>query len=77
MVAGRGVCRLRNGCCLRPCNYRTNRTMRQPAPLFGISPATVCRVVQRLRPLLTLVSASKPVAGIDADSRPVGVGPAG
>ncbi|WP_410091264.1 transposase family protein [Streptomyces sp. adm13(2018)] len=27
-------------------------TMRQLAPLFGISPATVCRVIQRLRPLL-------------------------
>lgn len=28
--------------------YRTNLTMRQLAPLFGISPATVCRVIQRL-----------------------------
>lgn len=34
--------------------YRTNLTMRQLAPLFGISPATVCRVIQRLRPLLAL-----------------------
>lgn len=30
--------------------YRTSLTMRQLAPLFGISPATVCRVIQRLRP---------------------------
>lgn len=29
--------------------YRTNLTMRQLAPLFGVSPATVCRVIQRLR----------------------------
>ncbi|ELS51565.1 putative transposase (IS4 family) [Streptomyces viridochromogenes Tue57] len=28
--------------------------MRQLAPLFGISPATVCRVIQRLGPLLAL-----------------------
>ncbi|MFC8996004.1 transposase family protein, partial [Streptomyces rochei] len=34
--------------------YRTNLTMRQLAPLFGISPATVCRVIQRLGPLLAL-----------------------
>ncbi|TVZ75869.1 DDE superfamily endonuclease [Streptomyces sp. BK340] len=31
--------------------YRTNLTIRQLAPLFGCSPATVCRVIQRLRPL--------------------------
>lgn len=34
--------------------YRTNLTTRQLAPLFGVSPATVCRVVQRLGPLLAL-----------------------
>ena len=34
--------------------HRTNFTMRQLAPLFGISPATVCRVTQRLGPLLAL-----------------------
>lgn len=34
--------------------YRTNLTMRQLAPLFGVSPATVCRVIQRLGPLLAL-----------------------
>ncbi|MER6852585.1 transposase family protein, partial [Streptomyces flaveolus] len=34
--------------------YRTNLTVRQLAPLFGISPATVCRVIQRLGPLLAL-----------------------
>jgi transposase len=36
--------------------YRTNLTMRQLAPLFGISPATVCRVIQRLGPLLARAS---------------------
>ncbi|MBT1098332.1 transposase family protein [Streptomyces sp. Tu102] len=40
--------------------YRTNLTMRQLAPLFGVSPATVCRVIQRLRPLLALAPASRP-----------------
>lgn len=35
--------------------YRTtNLTMRQLAPLFGVSPAAVCRVIQRLGPLLAL-----------------------
>ncbi len=34
--------------------YRTNLTMRQLAPLFGVSPATACRVIQRLGPLLAL-----------------------
>jgi hypothetical protein len=34
--------------------YRTNLTMRQLAPLFGCSPATACRVIQRLSPLLAL-----------------------
>lgn len=34
--------------------YRTNLTMRQLAPLFGVSPATVCRVVRKLGPLLAL-----------------------
>ncbi|THC47311.1 transposase family protein [Streptomyces sp. A1499] len=34
--------------------YRTNLTMRQLAPLFGVSPATVCRVILRLGPLLAI-----------------------
>ncbi|MFD8986172.1 transposase, partial [Streptomyces sp. NPDC059564] len=34
-------------------------------PLFGISPATVCRVIQRLRPLLALEPAPRPVADVD------------
>lgn len=34
--------------------YRTNLTMRQLAPLFGCSPATVCRIIQRLGPLLAI-----------------------
>ncbi|WP_416970464.1 transposase family protein [Streptomyces sp. 4F14] len=46
-------------------HYRTNLTMRQLAPLHGISPATVCRVVQRLRPLLALELAPRPVAGVE------------
>nr|WP_241518949.1 transposase family protein [Streptomyces sp. CB03238] len=40
--------------------YRTNLTMRQLAPLFGVSPATVCRVIQRLRPLLAIEPAARP-----------------
>jgi hypothetical protein len=39
--------------------------MRQLAPLFGICPATVCRVVQRLRPSLALEPAPRPVADVD------------
>ncbi|GHI02726.1 hypothetical protein Scel_10470 [Streptomyces cellostaticus] len=45
--------------------YRTNLTMRQLAPLFGCSPATVRRVIQRLRPLLALEPAPSPVPGAD------------
>lgn len=45
--------------------YRTNLTMRQLAPLFGISAATVCRVIQRLRPLLALEPAPRPVADVE------------
>ncbi len=39
--------------------------MRQLAPLFGISPATVCRVIQRLRPLLALEPVPRRVADVD------------
>jgi hypothetical protein len=46
--------------------YRTNLTMRQLAPLFGISPATVCRVIQRLRPLLALETAPRPAVNLQA-----------
>ncbi|MER5799063.1 transposase [Streptomyces sp. RLB3-17] len=45
--------------------YRTHLTMRQLAPLFGVSPATVCRVIHRLRPLLALEPASRPVDAAD------------
>ncbi|MFF8513537.1 transposase [Streptomyces sp. NPDC015492] len=45
--------------------YRTKLTMRQLAPLFGISPATVCRVIHRLRPLLVLEPAPRPAADVD------------
>ncbi|MFD7232800.1 transposase family protein [Streptomyces sp. NPDC059881] len=44
---------------------RTNLTMRQLAPLFGVSPATVCRVIQRLCPLLALEPAARPIAAAD------------
>ncbi|MGW5869000.1 transposase family protein [Streptomyces sp. NPDC055239] len=40
--------------------YRTNLTMRQLA-LFGISSSTMCRVIQRLGPLLALEPLSRPV----------------
>lgn len=39
--------------------------MRQLAPLFGVSPATVCRVIQRLRPLLGLEPAARPADTAD------------
>ncbi|MFG3165722.1 transposase family protein [Streptomyces sp. NPDC048200] len=45
--------------------YRTNLTMRQLAPLFGVSPATVCRVIQRLRPLLAIEPASHPADAVE------------
>jgi hypothetical protein len=45
--------------------YRTNLTMRQLAPLFAVLPATVCRVIQRLRPLLALEPASRPADATD------------
>ncbi|MER7192021.1 transposase family protein [Streptomyces flaveolus] len=45
--------------------YRTNLTMRQLAPPFGCSPPTVCRVIQRLRPLLAQEPAPRPVPGAD------------
>ncbi|WP_199553261.1 transposase family protein, partial [Streptomyces sp. N35] len=45
--------------------YRTNLTMRQLAPLFGVSSATVCRVIQRLGPLLALEPAARPANAAD------------
>lgn len=45
--------------------YRTNLTMRQLAPLFGVSPATVCRVIQRLGPLLALEPVRAPQDAIE------------
>lgn len=50
---GCGGSRWPGGCC---CGLycRTDLTMRQLAPLFGVSPATVCRVIQRPGPLLAL-----------------------
>ena len=45
--------------------YRTNLTMRQLAPLFGVSSATVCRVIKRLGPLLALEPVSRPADAAD------------
>ncbi|MFI0990832.1 transposase family protein [Streptomyces exfoliatus] len=45
--------------------YRTNLAMRQLAPLFGCSPATVCRVIQRLRPLLAIEPATRPADAVE------------
>ncbi|MFJ8982445.1 transposase family protein [Streptomyces sp. NPDC055089] len=45
--------------------YRTNLTMRQLAPLFGCSPATVCRVIHRLRPLLAIEPAARPADAVE------------
>ncbi|RPK79978.1 hypothetical protein EES47_28945 [Streptomyces sp. ADI98-12] len=44
--------------------YRTNLTMRQLGPLFGVS-STVCRVIQRLGPLLALEPVTRPADGAD------------
>ncbi|MGO4424158.1 transposase family protein, partial [Streptomyces sp. MCAF7] len=52
-------------------HYRTNLTMRQLAPLFAVSPATVCRGIQRLRPLLALEPASRPADIVDGTLIPV------
>jgi hypothetical protein len=46
-------------------SYRTNLTVRQLAPLFEVSSAMVCRVVQRLWPLLALEPAPRPFAGVE------------
>ncbi|WTQ06566.1 transposase family protein [Streptomyces virginiae] len=39
--------------------------MRRLAPLFGISPATACRGIQHLRPLLAQEPAPRPAADVD------------
>lgn len=59
----RGVCRLLPGAgggCLLP-----HEPHHELAPLFGVSPATVCRVIQRLGPLLALEPALRPVDTTD------------
>ncbi len=45
--------------------YRTNLTMRQLGPLFGVSSSTVCRVVQKLGPLLALEPVARPADAAD------------
>jgi hypothetical protein len=44
---------------------RTNLTMRQLGPLFGVSSSTVCRAIQRLGPLLALEPVSRPADAAD------------
>lgn len=46
-------------------HYRTNLTMRQLAPLFGVSPATVGRVIQRLGPVLAIEPVRRPADATD------------
>ncbi|QWA26578.1 transposase [Streptomyces sp. JCM17656] len=45
--------------------YRTNLTMRQLGPLFGVSSSTVCRVIQKLGPLLALEPVARPADAAD------------
>ncbi|WP_447035020.1 transposase family protein [Streptomyces sp. DSM 118878] len=45
--------------------YRTNLTMRQLGPLFGVPSSTACRVIQRLGPLLALEPVSRPAEAAD------------
>ncbi|ATL25618.1 Mobile element protein [Streptomyces formicae] len=45
--------------------YRTNLTMRQLGPLFRVSSSTVCRVVQKLGPLLALEPVARPADAAD------------
>ncbi len=45
--------------------FRTNLTMRQLAPLFGVPTATVCRVVQKLGPLLALEPVPRRAEGVE------------
>jgi hypothetical protein len=49
----------------QPISSVPHLTTRQLAPLFGVSPATVCRVIQRLRPLLAIEPASRPAEAVD------------
>lgn len=63
--AVRGGCRCHGRVLLVAVYYRTNLTMRQLAPLFGISPATVWRVIQRLGPLLALEPVRTPQQAAD------------
>ncbi|MBH1937961.1 transposase family protein [Streptomyces sp. AV19] len=45
--------------------YRTNLSMRQLAPLFGVSVSTVHRVIQRLGPFLAVEPAQRPAGVIE------------
>lgn len=45
--------------------HSTNLTMRQLAPLFACSPATVCQVIQRLRSLRAIEPAARPADAVD------------
>lgn len=50
---------------LVPVYYRTHLTKQQLAPLFGAPPATVCRVIQKLGPLLTVELVTRPSDAVD------------
>lgn len=64
MVAGRGACLWQTGSCWWPSTTAPTSPCGS-APLFGISAATVCRVIHRLRPLPALEPAPRPVADVD------------
>ncbi|MBW8707074.1 hypothetical protein MBT84_46330 [Streptomyces sp. MBT84] len=51
---GPGVFRWKAACLLVAAYWRTNLTMRQLAPLFGISKSAADRIIDHIAPLLTL-----------------------
>ncbi|QFR01551.1 transposase [Streptomyces phaeolivaceus] len=63
--AGRGRLPLAERVLMVAVYYRTNLTMRQLGPLFGVSSSTVCRVIQRLGPLPALKPVSRTVEAAD------------
>ncbi|WRZ69088.1 transposase family protein [Streptomyces sp. NBC_01257] len=46
-------------------HYRTDLSLRQLAPHFGIAPATARRAIQRPQPLLAIELSSQPVADVE------------
>ncbi|MCX4555179.1 transposase family protein [Streptomyces phaeochromogenes] len=45
--------------------YRTNLTVRLLAVLFGVCPATACRTIQQVGPLLALEPAPRPEGAVE------------